>query len=456
MPDFVVDAAASLETFLRKQPVQPWRVPILLRTGALTVLRNSARVSPVTHKMALRIGDVVRIADPLPPAAERAFQRQANTDARAIAFVPGTTAYDKKMATLMTLRPRTTLVVDPAIATLRAFLAAMHGGALAKHPISDIVVASHANAEGALALPMDAGVPQPPATTVSYEDLEALAKARSLVVDPAALEPRPQDANRQPVQARLLVHGCRIGAAPPFLRKLKEALGNTLVVVAPKHYHVVGGHNRPDGAVEYLAYGFRVASPAPLPDKAAVVKAFAGGGFTRIDNKPVPPRLWPDWVPDDVTTTKSMPGRAVSPVTGKREGFFAEFQVNHRSLFDQEQWATTPGRKDPGTDDARIKAVADHLAAQDPRFRNAHPFPIWQRFGQASMDELVKTWTWTVRWDSAAAVVRYRAERVDYIVIQPLVDPATNRLFMNFYPRGDRKRAVRLLHQGDARFFEAV
>ena len=128
------------------------------------------------------------------------------------------------------------------------------------------------------------------AAHIAYEDLEAAIRARSLNVDPALLQPRPQDSAGTPIQAQFLVRGCRIGNAPAYLRKLKEALGNAMPVIAPKHFHIAAQQTRPAGFVEYMGYSFAFTKPTQLRDRAAVLTAFQGGGFTRVDNSPVPAR----------------------------------------------------------------------------------------------------------------------------------------------------------------------
>ena len=70
------------------------------------------------------------------------------------------------------------------------------------------------------------------ATHVKYADLEAAVRARSIDVARGA-PALPLDANGQALNARFMVRGCRIGQAVPYLRKLKEAPGSGLSVIAP-------------------------------------------------------------------------------------------------------------------------------------------------------------------------------------------------------------------------------
>lgn len=299
MEDFLVDRPGALGRFLRRQGIQRWRVPILLQHGGVLVARRHTRVTRLAETTWLDEGDLVRMIEPLPPAVAAALARTATREARDLAFVPGTSSFDEQLKNVMRHRPATVLFADAAVTSLRGFIAALGRSDQVTHPIRHLLLGSHANPEGLLFMQLDLG----DAGHITYEQLEEAVRSRRLEVAPELLEPRPQDTNGQNVAAHVHIHGCRIGMAPPYLRKLKEALGNRCPVIAPKYFQAAAQHVRPAGYLEYLAYSFSIARPTRFRNRAAAITAFAGAGLTRYDGTLVAPRSWSDWIAERMTAT---------------------------------------------------------------------------------------------------------------------------------------------------------
>lgn len=450
MTDLVVDGSTRLDRFLRTRGVQAWRIPILLASGGIQAFRGRTVISPLAADTRLQGNDVVRLRDPPPASALAALQREADSNARDLAFVPGATAFDTMMQRLMQTRTATVLFADPLVDSLRGFVAALGRSERVLNPIRHLLLGSHANAEGLLFMKLDVLA----AAHITYEDLEAAVRGRSLVIDPHLLEPRPHDASGAPLSAKVLIRGCRIGRAPAYLRKLKEALGNQLPVIAPKHFHVVSRQTQPAGFSEYMNYGFGLVRPAAFRNRADAVSAFSAGGFTRIDGSAVPARSWAEWIPSAIRRTSEVHARLVSPITGARERFTGQFRVHPRTLLDRE--GSVAVAADPGTAAARKQAVRDDLVAREPRYQSTHAFPEYVRYGHATMDEFMDSWTWQFRYDAARHLLYYNATRVEYTVVQPISDPANNRVFLNYYPIGSGVPVIEQLDLADARFFETV
>lgn len=450
MTDFVVDAPRGLESFLRRQGVQRWRIPILLAHGGVVVLRRGAALTAPARDTRLDEGDVVRVLEPPPAAAAAALAHAARHDAHDLAFVPGTTEFEETMRGLMRHRPRTALFDHALVDHLRGFVAALGRSDSVTHPIRDLIIGSHANREGRFFIKPDLLEPD----DITYEVLEEAVRNRRFTVAGEHLEPRPFGDDGAPLAPRILIRGCRIGNAPAYLRKLKEAFGHRYAVVAPKHFHVVARHLRPAGFVEYLAYGFTLSRPRPFRTRALAVAAFAGAGFTRIDGAPVPSGRWGEWLPASITRNARSRVAVRSPVTGGEFSPIAEFQVSdrpflvHDGSFDLE--------RDPGTETERKRALKEAMLARHERYRDTHPFPMYVRYGHASLDEFLDSWTWRFRYDRRRRVMHFNGNRIEYTVIRPVVDPATNELYLNFYPSGPEGSVIERLRHEDARFFEMV
>lgn len=452
MADYTVDRATTLERFLVRQGVQAWRIPVLVANAGVRVVRERALVPLAGVGTRVESGDIVRVVDPPPAALATALQAAATANARDYAFVPGTSAFDLSMASLMDNRPKTIRISDALVDSLTSFIAALARNAAMTAPIRHLIISSHANPEGHLFMKLSlAGAAQ-----ITYEDLEAAVQARSLLVDSALLQPRPHDTNGAAIPATFLIRGCRIGTAPVYLRKLKEALGNAVPVIAPKHFHIAAQQSRPAGFVEYMGYSFSVNRASQLRNKAAVVAAFQAGGFTRIDNQPVPARSWGEWVPRNphAAAQQDVAARVLNPINNQTQAVPGRFRFRLRQLFPAEQSFALAS--DPGTETGRKAAVRTELEATHPQYRAAHPFPIYFRFGYATMADFMDGWTWHFRYDRSSGTLFFTASRAEYTIIRPIVEIASNRLILNYYPSGRQGSVLELLNVTDSRLFATV
>jgi hypothetical protein len=447
VPDYQVDHSTTLDVFLGRQGVQAWRIPVLVANGGALVSRNGSFITLAGPTTRLLGRDTVRVVDPPPTAVVNALQSAANSGARDYAIVPGTSPFDVKMAGVMDHRPSTIRLASTVADSLAGFVRALRTDSITA-PIRHLIVCSHANPEGILFLKLDTLN----AAHVTYQDLETAVTSRMLVVDGALLQPRPRDA-AGPVAATFLVRGCRIGTAPVYLAKLKEALGNGLPVIAPLHFHIAAQQTRPPGFVEYMCYGFSLNRPQQLADKAAVVRAYQAGAFTRIDGRPVPARSWPDWVPRNphAAAQQDVAATVLNPITNAREQIPGYFRFRARQLFPAQQSFALAA--DPGSDTGRKAAVRTELERVYRQYRSTYPFPEYVRFGYTTMAEFMDGWSWTFRYDSSTHTLFFAASRAEYTVMRPITDIATDRLFLNFYPSGPTGSVIELLAVSDTRFF---
>jgi hypothetical protein len=243
--------------------------------------------------------------------------------------------------------------------------------------------------------------------------------------------------------------GCWFGLSPPYVDKLKEALGNESPVTAPKGAHEfipIGDA----GMAEFLLYIFSVVAKNPLADKDAVVAALDGKQFSFRDGSTVPTALWSDWVPKDVSSGKRVStykyvrlGRKIGTQTRKRvEIYFAHY----------EPWWTgnVPGLTSlPADKPAQIDALRKQLHANanvpGSPFADSHPLPIFKRFGHSSIDDFVDQMNWEFTWDDTKSLMGCMGDQHEYAVHVPITDPpdlSAGKLIYNFYPSSGSSAAV--------------
>ena len=303
---YPVGSSITLVSFLcwKKGILQPWRLKHLIKSRyskcrqAVQVARGNRWLQLTGPNTRLRDGDIVQVEDPLPAACTRAFEAIPAADYRDYAFIPGKSSFDKKMARVISKRSQTIWIKDSVVNSLFSFIYALKNNPAITEPIRHLIVVSHANPEGFLFIELLTAM----GDVITYEDLEKAVTNKNLFIDNRLLEPRPKDRSNRPVAAAVLILGCRIGSdrALPYLKKLKEALGNKVTVIASKHFHnAIQQVKWPTGYIEFMSYGFSIHRPKQLTTKAEAIQAFSKAipHFTRIDNKPVPASLWKKWIP---------------------------------------------------------------------------------------------------------------------------------------------------------------
>lgn len=105
------------------------------------------------------------------------------------------------------------------------------------------------------------------------------------------------------------------------------------------------------------------------------------------------------------------------------------------------------------------QAVRDELVKNLARYQDTHPFQEYVRCGCKNMSEFVDGWTWTFKYESSSHTLFYNATRHEYVVSQPIGEPTTNRLILNYYSSEKAKKTqkpIDLLKPTDSRFFATV
>lgn len=489
MADLIVKSDTQLDAFLRSNGIQQWRVPILAANGGIIVVRGKSgpRVQLAGAATPLRANDIVKLVSPLPKACVAALQKEADQNWRDYAIAPGVDAkgappFNERMRKFLRVRTNTILIdtkKNPAMENLQGFLHGIATSELITHPIRDLIVAGHASGvSGSLRIALTPG----DADVVTYEVLEQAVKQKSLVANVALMLPRPKGSN----PPRMRLFGCAVGRAAPFMRKLKEALGNQMLVTAPNHLLVgaefSGGKGKSffTGQLAYMAYAFRLylVPPKTQPGKKRpgrkkkdIVDAFVAATKAEADKDKAkkltagqinasPPSQhmledrtyvtkaqWNEWVPANPEDPRWFPpdpfhpgpdrhqirNMVRLPVFPVRTNAPRQFQVRLAHPWFQKP-QTMPLPKDPGDDAGRKKAVKAWLQGL-PVYTEKHPYPAYVRGGYETMDEFMEGWDWQFSYDAKQKQLTYNPIRDEYAVVQPV----TNKLgvlMLNYYTQG--------------------
>jgi hypothetical protein len=360
------------------------------------------------------------------------------------AFAPGHTDQDGRARRMFRVKPGTTLVAATRSRfALRHFIQhvdASHGAT----PVDNLLVAAHANDQGDLDLLMFRGQTE----MTDFETLEeTLANAARSIVIPVGITP-----------ANFHIRGCNLGAAEPFLVKLREALGGGPTVTAPRHLHFMSslpGY----GVWEAMAYAFILHRhpDAAFQDQAETIAGFQAGNvrgnFRFIDGTIVPPASWANWIPKQVHLSSS---RDIAENLGVTIGTRQTIIVPRQFNLEREQFTYTitfPVPNDVPRADAEQRDALEDSLALNPEFDAGHDFPKFERWGYASVDDFLDGFEWTFR-RRGRRLLSTGARRT-YMLILGIRDLATHNLIFNFYPfAGTPHAAITTgLIETDGRFF---
>jgi hypothetical protein len=389
-------------------------------------------------------------------------------------FAPGGTGYDNLARTLLERRPNTTVIHQGAILDVEDFINHLDTNAGIAKPVGDLLIVSHGNASGRMAIDLDSTSVNPdgtPATQTTYEVLEQAVASHSVRI-PAALH----NAQPNPILFDVHILGCRIGQAPPFVQRLKDAFGRPRSVTAPKHFHLAGGIGSSRrritrfGSYEYLLYSFEITrpdrerpDPARLRTKIEAVNAFDNHGFTFIPAQAggvgaaVPRAVWQREIPNNLQGRVQR--RFVNLGQNVGRGF-RRFRIEHqfRNEVQTFPYTISPVAADPGNQAAKEAMLRASITAH-PQFQAppAHAFPFYQRFGYGNVNDFLNGFSWVCDWRRQEQQLVCVGSRRVYTVIVPVVDPVNQNLLFNLFPvAGSGLVQVTNLPRNDVRLFLTV
>jgi len=366
------------------------------------------------------------------------------------AFAPGQTDFDKMLGEFYARRPDTTLIGARGLKTVAQFLEHLESTAAIDKPTGDLFIVSHGNDRAWMKIKLD---DQADANT-TYEVVEKAVTSGSVRLA-ADIN---HDLDGTLASTSLNFRGCRIGDAEPFVDKLKEAFGGESPVTAPKHFDDV--YKQPGiGSFESLSIGFELIRPEAIADKAAAIDEFKGEAFTFLDGSLVPDDIWDKWIPRNVTRTGHRDVLTVYLELGRTIGALKKLRgaVEFRHdvptfTFTISGLASLPA-KDDRLDTLR-QGMNSAAATANSNWADAHPLPMFKRYGFDSIDEFVDGFTWAFSWNSKKKLLIANGRQHMYTVVVPITNPpdlSTGKLVYNFAPvpgGGDPATAEMLTSDG--------
>src|SRR6476620_77688 len=380
------------------------------------------------------------------------------------AFAPGASTYDNILRHLLSFRPQTTVVSGNNISTINDFINDLTTRATS--PAGTILIASHGSESAWMRAQLNQGTGFDPNTT--YEALEQAATApQSCQVAASVIDPRPVDANNNPITPFVFIKGCRIGKSLPFIQKFKDVVNGlsatSIELCAPKFYHVVYELNA-TGVFEYFEYDFHVYSRDAIATKADLVTALTAAAYDDVHGNAVPAANWNTWVPRNINRNQDpllTVNIASSPVTNFATHRAGRYQFKNETIY---TWTVGSGFTLPPANatqsdlatfmDSQLQA---YIASADPHahwLESSHPFPYYERFGYTSLNDMITN----LRWLRNGVSLPYVGKRYDYHVSPPVIANNTNNeLIYNFYanPAGS-STSTHAFDDNDALFFQTA
>jgi hypothetical protein len=360
------------------------------------------------------------------------------------AFVPGIGGEFDALRQVLAQRANTQVFSNPGVVTVADFFTHLELliQTLGLSKADDLIAGSHGTAEGELFLRLDSIVPVTGsviATPAVYEDLVKVNASKSIQI--------PVDVATSSTNFRL--QGCSLGSeeTKPILQMLKQALVNAKSVSAPRYIHSLSSVDGGNSYYEFMKYEFWTfgpldpdkPKPLPIPDRAALLTAFAAVGHKLFDGTAVPQANWDIWAPSaakinlDPTISQKF---AFGVPVGLQPGDTFPVPSELANWVSGVETITLPlqaGNTVPANDTAAAAALLLTLP-NDPTFDVHYGYPVYQRYHFATLSDFTKGWHWRVS-SVGTNQLRYIGTRYRYEMWIPVTVPGTDQLIYNYYPQ---------------------
>lgn len=350
--------------------------------------------------------------------------------------------YLERLALLVSRRPLMEMV--EIASTLQAFVEEATLRAAPPPPIDDeLVVGGHANQRGDWMID-----PFPDSFAGPWTDFEALedamnAPGKAVAIPDALIGYSPTTPT--PTARAFHIKGCNIGRAEPWLIKLREALGGHVRVTAPKHFHGISTNGTagvtPLEAIEWMGYQFIAFQKTAFSSRNALAAAFRGQGYVRPDGVTIPLEAYKAWL-------RLLPVRNLRiPIIKERkrirlplgenlgghryaEGLMGLYIRTPRSSVVFHTFAIPAPGVIPPTHTARLSTLPTWFQTA-PEYLDTHPFPIFKRYGYATLTEMIEGLDWRFNVDTAAdpPTIDCIGGRFEYELLVPMATPGPGGTF---------------------------
>ncbi len=342
------------------------------------------------------------------------------------AFAPGQEFDD--LRTVLSRRKNTTVVSPAGVTNIADFFANLQTNHLKG---GDLIIGSHGTDEGQLLIALDSH-------SNAQTTFDSLQSNTSIVI-PASIK-----------SADTSVHlfGCLIGSPEclPFLKLLKQKLGNPKALSAPQYVHATHSIDAIN-FFELMRYDFRILRKKKFDSYDLLVNAFKTAGFKYlIDNTDIPPANWATWIPSaaDLTPTTlseiavAFPVK-INPAVGN-VGTLTDQMATWISALESFPEGGIPMTKaiPNDNDEAGKAAFAKEALGKDPGFgpiSASNPYPVYKRFHLNSLQEFADGWNWKITPGAKAGTADFMGTRFRYEILVPITKSgASTELIFNYYP----------------------
>lgn len=371
-------------------------------------------------------------------------------------FAPGGTKFDKIVRDYLRFRPASTML-QPAAGTVASFISELGTSTAVTRPVGTLSIGCHGHPYGLLEIPLDATS----TTRTSFADVQRVATSGAMEIPAPVLHPRPiigGGGGGFPQPAVFRIVGCSIGAALPFLRQLKKALGVSVVVVATPHEdaEVKLNINGKDGVLRMLVYDFRLSDPIALEGPADIVEAFHNKHLTFFDGAPVPREFWKARVPNEIYNGKGRKAEtanirfkpAIDGVTTLPLAMeWWEWKWESVGPF-----PVTPPATNLASTDQRRSFMRDAIRSR-AEFAAGHLFPLHAQRGYASYDAFIDGHDWL---NAPGETKLWMGYRNLYRVGSPIDDPPSSGNLLYDWADSTSTHTRLGLDETDARLFTII
>jgi len=316
-------------------------------------------------------------------------------------FVPGGTGFDNDARRYLSQRPSSKVIATTA-GTIESFATELKASTTVQRPVGNLGIGCHGHPQGVLEIRLDSGSGK----LAYFDDVDRAVTSGTIAISTSVLEPRPV-VGGSPVAAKFRIVGCSIGAAIPYLVRLKAALGGKVNIVATPHEDLMVGTISIGSTaivIRMLEYDFRVFTTLGLSfegeaiGQAGVIDLFAAKYPFWFDGQLIPKEFWKTIVPADVFAEGKI-SNGVSldfdPKIGGRKNFGFDFDANiwEHKVERVGSYTVTPPSQNLASSTERREFIRGKIKNR-PEFAASHLFPLHKQLGYNTYDEFIDGHDW--------------------------------------------------------------
>jgi hypothetical protein len=293
-------------------------------------------------------------------------------------------------------------VIATAAGTVESFISDLKTSTSVQRPVGNLAIGCHGHPQGVLEIRLDSGSGK----HAYFSDVDQAVTSGTLKISTSVLDPRPV-VGGSPVTAKFRIVGCSVGAAVPYLERLKAALGGQVKIIATPHEDLMNGTLTVNGVaivIRMLEYDFRVTTTLGLSfageaiGQAGVIELFEKKYPTWYDGVAIPKEFWRKMVPADVFAEGRIRNGVSLDFNPKINGvknFGIDFDANiwEHKVERVGSFTVTPPSQNLPSSTERREFIRGKIKNR-PEFASGHLFPLHKQLGYNSYDEFIDGHDW--------------------------------------------------------------